>query len=152
MDEGHGKRALKSPMRTFWLALLVSAAVLLIIAWLIGRYGLSAPVTGSAEAGSLNIAIWSLVVTSVVALAGSITAVVVASAANNAQQHSTRLQAIDVYHNHPAYEKARRVSDAYISARSTLRLIVTGLDESRNHALAHSVADARPMINRWRTF
>lgn len=149
----HGEGASKkSPMRTFWIAIFASAAVLLVIAWLIGIYGLHAPVTNSEKASDLNIALWSLVITSVVALAGSITAVAIASAANRAQEHSTRLQEIDVYHNHPAYEKARRVSDAYISARSTLRLIVTGLDESRNHALAYSTSNARPMINRWRTF
>jgi hypothetical protein len=142
-------------MRTFWFWVAVCALVLVPLALVIGRYGVTNPVSVGAdfkELSSVNVAIWSLVITSIVGFAGSITAVAIASAASRAQELSTRLQSIEVYHNHPAYEKARRVSDAFVSARSTLRLIVTGLEESRSHALIRATANPAPMINRWRTF
>jgi len=145
-----------SPMRTFWVTVGLSALVLFMVALFFGRYGVESPLrssdTNPSDVWSINVAIWSLAITSVVSIAGSITAIAIANAANQSQRDSERLRAIDVYHSDPAYQKALRVSGAYLSARSTLQLILTGLGESRTQAISHGTANPLPMILRWRVF
>lgn len=147
---------LGSPMRTFWITVLTSALVLFLAALLFGRYGvespLSSPTANKSEIWSVNVAIWSLAISAVVSIAGSITAIAIAGAAKESQQESERLQAINVYHNDPAYQKSLRVSGAYLSARSTLQLILTGLGESRTHAISHGTPNPMPMVLGWRVF
>ena len=145
-----------SPLITFWITVGASAIFFLLAAYFLGRLGVETPLapnnSNQTDVWSVNVAIWTLAITSVVSIAGSITAIAIANSANQSQENAARLQEIDVYHNNPAYRKASAISDAYLSTRATLQLILTGLAESRSYATAHTKANPAPMVHRWRVF
>lgn len=152
-DGSANNEARRSPLRIFLVSLLVSAAALVILAFLIGWLGLGLPIDPTVEdATQLNLQLWSLVIASVVAIAGSITAVFIAHAANQAQQDALRLQQIEAYHNDPAFSQAQAIRKAATNCEAILQLIVTGLQQSHATALLTSAADASPTINRWKSF
>lgn len=146
-------RLTRGPLPLFIIALLTSAVILVLIALAIGRSGLGMPIAPGVEgAAGMNLQLWSLVIASVVAVAGSITAVFIAHSAYRAQQDALKLQHLEALHSHPDYKRALGIERAALKMSAVLQLLVMGLRDSQSYAQLTARANAVPMINKWSSF
>lgn len=154
-EQGRNKkpRLTRGPLPLFIMALLTSAVILVLIALAIGRSGLGMPIAPGVEgAAGMNLQLWSLVIASVVAVAGSITAVFIAHSAYRAQQDALKLQHLEALHSHPDYKRALGIERSALKMSAVLQLLVMGLRDSQSYAQLTARANAVPMINKWSSF